>query len=266
MDNNINFGNALDRLKTVAQKQLDITDLKIKNGEYIPPKYICTLCEDTGVVENLADTKDNYKRYEHCKCKIKKWNLERLANSGLGYTSNLTFEKFKTKTPMQKFIFTKAEEFIQQTDKSMFFIGGQVGSGKTHLCTAICMHYIDNSKQVKYKTYTDLIRLLKSNVMDVEEYSSIMQPLKDTKILYIDDLFKAQVGKQPTPADVEHIFNLINFRYADPSLITIISSEKSLSQIIAIDEAIGSRIFERSGQFKLEVTLHTDNNYRLQIK
>lgn len=63
-----------------------------------------------------------------------------------------------------------------------------------------------------------------------------MHELKMVYVFYIDDFIKETV----TDADINIAFELLNARYNDHEKLTIISTEKS------IDEALGSRIYERS--------------------
>ena len=60
------------------------------------------------------------------------------------------------------------------------------------------------------------------------------------------DFLKTGKGQEPTTGDVNLAFELINARYADPTKLTIISSELPVAEIVDIDEAVGSRIYERS--------------------
>ena len=74
---------------------------------------------------------------------------------------------------------------------------------------------------------------------------------KKAEVLYIDDLFKTgrnPDGSEPKPtaADINAAFEIINYRYNNPALLTIISSELNEDELLDIDEAVGGRIFERS--------------------
>ena len=82
-------------------------------------------------------------------------------------------------------------------------------------------------------------------------------------MLYIDDFFKVKRGEQPTAADVNIAFEIINFRYNDFDKITVFSSEISTGDILKIDEALGSRIISRCGRFNQFVGYNIDKNYRL---
>ena len=56
-------------------------------------------------------------------------------------------------------------------------------------------------------------------------------------------------------------FYILNDRY-NSGLATIISSEKTINEILGIDEAIGSRIVERAKEFITNI--EKKDNYRLK--
>ncbi len=81
--------------------------------------------------------------------------------------------------------------------------------------------------------------------------------IKHAKILFLDDLFKIE----PNAGELKSLFDIIDFRYRH-NLQTIISSEKRLSEIEQIDEAIAGRILERCGSFVAGVSQADGRNYR----
>ena len=86
-------------------------------------------------------------------------------------------------------------------------------------------------------------------------------------MLYIDDLFKTGKDKydavvKPSVADINYAFEIINYRYNNPKLLTIISSELSEEELLDIDEAIGGRIYERAKTFT--IAKNRDRNYRIR--
>ena len=87
---------------------------------------------------------------------------------------------------------------------------------------------------------------------------------KKAEVLYIDDLFKTEQGKNPTTADINVAFEILNYRYRNPQLITLISSEKTIQELVRIDEAVGSRIFEMSRDFCVNIGKDIKKNYRLK--
>ena len=91
---------------------------------------------------------------------------------------------------------------------------------------------------------------------------------KKAEVLYIDDLFKT--GKAPdgsvlkiTGADVNVAFEIINYRYNNPALVTIISSELTEDEILDIDEATGGRIYERAKK-AFSIGKDRKKNYRIK--
>jgi DNA replication protein DnaC len=83
-------------------------------------------------------------------------------------------------------------------------------------------------------------------------------------VLYIDDFWKTQQGTNPTPADVHLAFEIINYRYQDKKCVTIISCERTVKELMQIDETVGSRIFERSKDYRLEIERDSAKNFRLR--
>ena len=100
-------------------------------------------------------------------------------------------------------------------------------------------------------------------VANLPNYTERVEPLKKAGILYIDDLFKTQSGREPSAADIHLAFEIINYRYIN-SMPTIISSELTLSQVTAIDEALGGRIRELSKGYIINIGKDSRKNYRLK--
>ena len=93
---------------------------------------------------------------------------------------------------------------------------------------------------------------MKGGLTDREWYEKRIERLKTVPVLYIDDFWKAKKTDgqtRVTDGDVNLAFEILNFRYNDSKLRTIISSEMMLENVLDIDEATGSRIYERSRGF-----------------
>ena len=65
-----------------------------------------------------------------------------------------------------------------------------------------------------------------------------------------------------TDADVKLAFELLNARYNDTAKLTLISTEWSLEGLLDIDEALGSRIYERAKKHWLN--FNGRQNWRLR--
>jgi len=222
--------------------------------------YNCNVCHNKGIVYmyhgNEIVSKD-------CECMKTRESLDRIKKSGL---SNLldkyTFDSYETGESFQKLIKGKAVNFLR-TNAKWFFIGGQIGCGKSHICTAIVGELLKQGKQARYMQWRDDVVKLKSHANSYE-YEFLIKPFKNAEVLYIDDLFKTRSGEFPTSADVNIAFEIINQRYINPDFITIISSERTISDMLKIDEAVVSRICEYAGEYTINISPDIHKNYRLR--
>lgn len=182
--------------------------------------------------------------------------MRRIRKSGLAdMMQRYTFEAYETPTTDRAHIKAKAVEFAA-LDTGWYFIAGRSGSGKSHICTAICAELIKRGQEVYCMSWRDESTALKAAVND-PAYKDRIGKLKTVPVLYIDDFFKGGC----TPADVKLAFEILNARYLTMALRTIISSEMTIRDILSEDEALGGRIYERSRGFVLQAP---DENWRLK--
>lgn len=231
--------------------------------------YNCPVCKNKGHIAKLVDHGNG--QYSHCfadcKCVEIRRSIMRMKRSGLkDIIKDYTFDKFIDTEPWQKSIKAAAMEYAKDP-KGWFALCGQVGAGKSHLCTAICREFLLTGRKVLYMLWRDEIVKIKASVNDAEAYNALIDKYKTADVLYIDDLFKTgkaadQQSQKPTPADINAAFEIINYRYNNPALLTIISSEFTEDELLDIDEAVGSRIYERSKA----ITIGRDRsrNYRIR--
>ena len=118
-------------------------------------------------------------------------------------------------------------------------LSGQPGSGKTHIGVATMLRLIENNTGCVYREYISMLTDLKQTSMDEEEYIRSLEKYINPPVLFLDDFLKGE----PTIADRKHVYKIINTRYLK-SMPMIISTEKSVKEILNWDEAIGSRIIE----------------------
>ena len=170
---------------------------------------------------------------------------------------NYTFEKYETPEEWQEIAKKKAINFVTNGSGKWFMISGTPGTGKTHICTAIAGELINAGKEVKYMLWRSEAPRLKAYINERDTYEKEMDFLRKVDVLYIDDFFKGTISE----ADINLAFELLNNRYNSRKLITIISSEKTVEQILDVDEALGSRIYERSKGYCLKMP---SKNWRLR--
>ena len=84
---------------------------------------------------------------------------------------------------------------------------------------------------------------------------------------YLHSLFGSDFieSDKVSNADVKLAFELIDFR-ARNEMITIISSNYDIEEIIDIDEPLGGRIFQMSDDFCINIPPDRNKNYRLRKK
>lgn len=228
--------------------------------------YDCPICKNKGVIWSVAEYRGSYKEVAgDCKCKPIRNSIMRMKRSGLeDVIKEYTFEKFEATEPWQEAIKSQAMEYAKNHE-GWFFIGGQSGCGKTHICTAICRSLLLEGNEVYYMKWRDDISKLKAMAMDAEEREKALDKIKNTKVLYIDDLFKNGqnpdgTAPRPTSADINLAFEIINHRCCKKDLITIISSEMQMADLIDIDEATGGRICKKA--ITLNIAKNRSRNYR----
>ena len=185
-----------------------------------------------------------------------------MAESGIN--EDYTLEAYNVEEGWQKRVLEKAKEYLANP-VGWFYVGGQVGSGKSHICTGIVRELIEVGNEARYMLWRDESTKLKANVNHPEDYANLIEPLKTVKVLYIDDFWKSNTGT-PTVADVNLAFEILNARYNRKDLITIISSEFYLDELMEVDEAVGSRIFERAKDNRLDIARDGKRNYRKKCK
>lgn len=224
----------------------------------------CPKCRNKGIVAFL--TEDGYLSTKPCECAKKRDAVNRIRKSGLSHAfKNYTFQNFRRDEPYQKEMAEKAVHYLRDSErKDWFYIGGQVGCGKTHICTAMCRKLIARHKDVIYMQWVKDAGRLKA-IKNECEYQTEAGKLMNCDVLYIDDFFKTETGKAPTSGDVNLAFEIINHRYIN-RLQTIISSEKMIDEILDIDEATGSRIRELCAGFIISVARKPGRNMRLNME
>ncbi len=230
--------------------------------------YQCETCRNKGQIMFIAEENGVPVEYARpCKCWKTRSTIRRMMASGLGNViREKTFDKYQATEPWQQAL--KAAAVSYAKDPSGWFVmGGQPGSGKSHLGAAICRHFLLAGRAVVYMSWLDDAANLKSHKKD-EEYGELIGRYKEAEVLYIDDLFKTEerdgVKQPPTGADIRLAFEIINYRYNNPALLTIVSSEYYAGQLLDIDEAVGSRIIEMAGGNSFNIAKERSRNYRLK--
>lgn len=230
----------------------------------------CQKCHNKGRVMRIVD---DHLVIGECECMPARRSIALMQKSGLGeLLERCTFDTYQTPLQWQATAKKTAVDYTRNPDGRWFVASGCSGSGKTHLCTAICGELLRAGMGVRYMLWVDESRRLKSAVNDNAEYLRMIEPLKTTKVLYIDDLFKPRTeddrytGKRrriaATGPDITLAYEILNCRLMCSDLLTIISSELSVDDIMELDAALGSRIYQKSkGSY---ICMTGEKNWRLR--
>lgn len=171
----------------------------------------------------------------------------------------LGFKNFETKSKPQAVIdaYQTAVEYFRDFEgirgerKNSIALLGQPGAGKTHLLTALSNNFINRLHiPVLYFPYVEGFNDLKDDFDKLEEK---LERMKQVDVLFIDDLFKPVRGKpRATEWQVEQTYSVINYRYLNHKPI-LISSELTVDELVDIDEALGTRIFQMCQDFTVVI-------------
>lgn len=224
----------------------------------------CKKCNDkTYILKFKNDDPLNEMVAIDCECLPTKINERKIEKSGLkSQVEKLTFDNYTTNTSWKKTIKKQALEYVSNLDSNYWFIiSGAIGSGKTHICSAISKEFIVSNKTFKYFKFAEDMPLLSSklnnfNVDIMLSAKEELDELKEVEVLYIDDFLKN------TRSNNEWVFALIDYRYSNNKK-TIISTEYSYQDMANIDEAIASRLKEKANQYWLHIKQEDGKNQRL---
>lgn len=212
--------------------------------------YDCPKCRNRG--RFFVVSENGCMAVRECECMAVRRSKRFLKKSGLAdMVGRYTLETWRKVEPFQQVAEDVVMRYIARHD-GWLLVSGNPGTGKTHICTAACLELINSGIETRYMLWRDVSTRAKAAVNDATEYARIVDPLKTVRCLYIDDLFKCGKGQEPTVGDVNLAFEILNYRYNDSRLYTIISTERSAEELLDIDEAVGSRIYERSKGYYLD--------------
>ncbi|WP_196607112.1 ATP-binding protein [Pectinatus frisingensis] len=225
--------------------------------------YKCSKCKDTGYITIIGN--DGSFSKAPCKC-LEQMRIEsRLKKSGISPADYAlyNFNTFKSDTAEHTAMKQLAMKYLNShiTGQGIGFFGNS-GTGKTHICIAICQALTRQyGEEHYYFSYRSEIQRIKAVMYDDGgKYSQAIQHWTMVNNLYIDDLFKfAERDGKMQQQDLQIVFDIINTRYINHKA-TIFSSEKTVNDIKDIDEALGSRIFSMINPFGMACK---DGNMRL---
>lgn len=244
------------------QDLINILNRMKQNCKVEDMHYDCPICEDKGYT--FKTDEHGYEVAVPCKCLAKKQSIEKMNRSGLtevfkqktinSFTVNNKWQ-LEAKFKVKQYI----EDFLKKGSNAGLILSGQPGSGKTHLGIGTMLELINNNIGCVYKEYLSMLTNLKQTSMDETDYIRELEKYTNPTVLFLDDFLKGE----PTVADRKYIYKVINTRYLKGMPI-IISTEKSIKEILMFDEAVGSRIVEMAQNNIITFPRGIENNYRLR--
>ena len=268
INNNENVQKTIDEYNKLSPKeQMELRvkwENEIEGDRNLEDGIDCPLCKNRGYITYFKEENGKYYDYiKNCSCLEKRKQIIRAKNSGLGEYLNKRSKDYIAKEDWQIKDKQKMINYCNNDfDSDLWFTAlGQSGSGKTLMCSIIANHLLYNcNKNVYYITWTDLISKLKRDVMsdNAQTVSNYLDTIKKADVLFIDELLKKY-----NETDLKYIMEIINYRYTN-NLKTIITSERTLENLLDIDEATFGRVFEKCGDYLIEISKDRDKNYRLK--
>ena len=233
-------------------------------------EYKCPKCMDSGWLDFYDD--DGNRFAKKCECRIAREAEERLKASGLADAVAVqTFDAFRTDTPIQEHTKRVAQQYLvdlfegeDPQRRPWLYVGGNPGSGKTHICTAVCGEILKHNIGVRYMQWLEESKKLKYANSD-ESFTDAVNDYINPSVLYIDDLLKQKYTARPvfTEADIKIAFMILNGRYLQ-NKPTIISTEWDIvDQLLDADEGVFSRVYERCKAHTIIIPRDPENNFRL---
>lgn len=214
------------------------------------------------------------KGWVQCECQKVRSAERRIEKSGLAdEIREKTFKNFRAESDWQQAMKDTAIAYgkaffdakAQGGKIPWFFISGQPGCGKTHLCTALCGALLNRGIPVSYMQWVTESRRLRGFANDPDSFDELLAPYTDVEVLYIDDLFKQRGHKELIVSDAEGkvLFEILNTRYIQ-NKATVISTEWFLeTELMELDDGTFSRVYERSKGFTVSIERGEGKNYRI---
>lgn len=227
--------------------------------------FKCNKCKDVGLIEVEKNT------YRKCECRLREELLQKFKNAGVNLEEIKDIKEYKvynSLTAKAKLItenYLKEFKSIKLNRENGITFMGQAGGGKSFLSLFIAKKLIEEGFNVRYMSYLEAIRELKSLTLNREEYEKKFNEYVNADVLIIDDLFKSKVVNGQlknglSEADLNNIMPIINQRYLNKKPM-IISTECRPQLLLELDGATGGRILEAS---KDTVVFDNSCNYRLK--
>ena len=222
--------------------------------------YDCTVCRNRGYIMTLDGEGNLLSR--PCKCLEIRRCVANMKRSGMEHLMEKRFDNFSSLHPWQETLVSACKDFMEETGRWLVLCG-QSGSGKTHLCSAVCRELLLQGQRVRYMLWREASNRLRDMGLDADTRHEEKEQYKSAPVLYIDDLLKTGGNGAVSSGELSLAFEILNHRYVQ-GLTTLISTELSPDDLMRLDQALGGRILEKAGRYLLYIAPDKEKNMRLQ--
>lgn len=245
---------------------------KINQQEGKLEHFKCKKCKNRGFfyVVSIQET-ETQRLWEtnlwYCDCMKIRNEIESAKRTGMGENLKWRLKMFKPKDEFLKSIKEKTKKYCMEESDTKKWIAyfGQPGSGKTLLASVVANHFLYNlKKQVKYIIWQDFINHFKLDISGNDESkekgAKDLDMLKKCEVLFMDEVLKYF-----NQNDLKYLNEILNYRYVN-NLKTIITSEKTLEEMMKLDQATTSRIIEMCGginKYVIQIPIKEKYNWRI---
>lgn len=255
--------------------------------EHEPVTFYSTVVKDAaGNVQLDEFNKPVYKRlpmkneiWVTCSCQQQKQIEHLVANSQI--TSEFQKKGFKNfdiegRAPIISKMRNEALKYynnfaeIRNEMENSIALVGQVGSGKTHLLSAIANGLLQQNISVMYFPFAEVMEKMRENEFALKD--KIVHQAQQADVWFLDDLFKpvtkmvnGKTTKVPRASEwaQERMYEIINYRYLNKKSI-LLSCELDFETLLQINDAIGSRLFEMCSSYLVTIAEDPFLNHRLR--
>ena len=250
----------------IETEQLSFHDFAVRQCEWYNEsegglnEMDCPECKNRGYFQTLDE--DDNKIMKECRCMAARRYIRAMMVAGLGdLYKKCTFEAYEVTEEWQKVCKETALKYAKQDGDGWFFFAGNSGSGKTHLCTAICSSLAKRGRQIMYVQWVRLYEKLVQTRFKETEQEAIFSGIEKADVLYLDDFLKTPRNVPPKEDMLSYALEIVDARYKAGKK-TIFSSEFPLSQISSFDEALGGRLYEMTKEYQTYTGNDKRRNYR----
>lgn len=225
----------------------------------------CPICRNKGVIYGWD--KETQSRFAaDCGCMAARQSLRKLSRSDVCKDWRYkTFDSYTTTDQWQEIMKARILRYVKDDHRGWLYVSGQSGCGKTHLCTAALVDLVkQEALSGEYIRWMDMSEKLDAIRFSSDELKKFKHTLTTCDILYLDDLFKKMRNAPISRREFDNTLSIIDARYKNPKLMTIISGERTMEELGQMDEAFAGRIHERCGKHIVQIKREVGRNYRLK--